>query len=258
MHQYLITMRDILHFRQEKVATRAESDSEMPTIGMANVHFQHDLSCGFPLITTRSIPWKQTFGELRSFLMGHDHVGQFQDNGCNFWDPWAREDGTLGPIYGVVWNRFSQLAHVVDCIRSRQTDRRMVVSAWRPDEHDDMVLPPCHLLWCVTIYDGRLNLSWIQRSADWPVGVPHNICSYALLAHLLAKWAGLKPGSLDAIFCDAHVYKNQIEQAEMQLVRQPRDLPQLHVRASATDFHDWEATVLNYNPHPPIKYEVTV
>ena len=208
MIQYITPMRDILTLRQDKIATRAERDSEMPTIGMANVHFQHALSLGFPLITTRRIAYEQTFAELRAFLLGYVTQEQFESVGCTFWKPWAFADGRLGPIYGRQWSNHGQLDHVLDCLKNRPTDRRMVVSAWRPDEHDQMCLPPCHFAWAVTPYAGRLNLSWMQRSADWPVGVPHNVASYALLTHLLSNWAGMHPGSLDAVFCDAHIYKN--------------------------------------------------
>jgi thymidylate synthase len=258
MYEYIEPMKNILRHGTPKLATREESGAEMPTIGLPNVHFTFDLARGFPLVTTRRINYKQTFGELRSFLEGATNVEDFKDNGCDFWNPWAKEGGDLGPIYGATWSRFGQLDHVLHSLRNNPGDRRMVVSAWRPDEHYRMALPPCHMMWVVTPYNGRLNLSWIQRSADWPVGVPHNIASYALLSHLLSAWSGLAPGSLDCIFCDAHIYKNQIEKAEDQISRYCVPLPTLELRTSDTDFWDWEADVVEYMPHPPIKYEVTV
>lgn len=258
MKRYIDIMANILEANQEKVATRKEDHEPMPTIGLANQHFSHNLQNGFPLLTTRRIHYKQTFGELRAFLEGKDTQEGFAQSGCTFWDQWAFDDGSLGPIYGVQWNRHSQMEHVLDCLRNRPTDRRMVVSAWRPDEHHQMCLPPCHLMWVVTPYGGKLNLSWIQRSCDWPVGVPHNIASYALLSHLLARWARLEPGTIDCIFCDAHVYKNQIDFARSQCIRSPKTLPTLCLRSSPTDFHDWEADVQGYVYHPAIKYEVTV
>lgn len=258
MKSYLKILDRIYNHGEEKVATRVESDSEMPTIGIANAHFTHDLSRGFPLITTRKMSWKNTFGELRSFLLGDTHNSAFVANGCNFWTDWAKDDGDLGPIYGRQWNNHGQLEHVLHCLRERPTDRRMVVSAWRPDEHSQMALRPCHLMWVVTPYSNKINLAWIQRSCDFPVGVPHNIASYALLTHLLAGWAELEVGTLDCIFCDAHIYKNQLGLVGEQLKRRPLPLCSLSVNQSLTDFHDWSASVVGYESHKAIKYEVTV
>lgn len=257
MRQYLDLLRRIRTAGKPKHPTRAESGATVnATIGLPNLHFSHDLSEeGFPLLTTRELNWQALVGELRSFLLGHDNHRQFKVNGCGFWKPWAREDGSLGPVYGVQWNRHGQLDHVLKCLRERPTDRRMVVSAWRPDEHDQMVLPPCHLMWIVTPYDGRLNLSWIQRSCDFPIGVPYNIASYALLTHLLAEWSGLVPGQLDCIFCDAHIYENQMVGVDEQLSRE------VHVPAvlqceftDSGDFHSWLCRLDNWNPQPNISF----
>lgn len=257
MRQYLDLLAKIRHEGTPKHPSRVESgDTKNATIGLANLHFSHDLQYGFPLLTTRRLPWNNIVGELRSFLLAHDTHDQFSANGCNFWKPWAdKNDGNLGPIYGVQWNRHGQLEHVLDCLRNRPSDRRMVVSAWRPDEHAEMVLPPCHLMWVVTPYNGRLNLSWIQRSCDFPIGVPCNIASYALLTHILAEWAGMKPGTIDCIFCDAHIYTNQFSGVDEQLSRRPSELPRLSVKfEDENDFHTWRPLLENWRPQPNINF----
>lgn len=194
-------------------------------------------------------------GELRSFLEGQDNVQDFVDNGCHFWDPWARPDGDLGPVYGVQWNRHGQLEHILKSLREHPEDRRLVASAWRPDEHKDMVLPPCHLLFVITPYAGRVNLAWIQRSCDFPIGVPYNIASYALLTHLLAAWAGMEPGQIDCIFCDAHIYVNQLTGVCEQLDRMPTALPTVTVDIpDHNNFLSWTAQSHDWHPQPNINF----
>lgn len=250
MKQYLDMLRNIRDNGTRKQPTRIESgETKNATIGLPNLHFSHNLQDGFPLLTTRKLNWKALSGELRSFILGQDNHADFAANGCGFWKPWALPDGSLGPVYGVQWNRHGQLAHVLDCLRNRPTDRRMVVSAWRPDEHSEMVLPPCHLMWIVTPYDGKLNLSWIQRSCDFPIGVPYNIASYALLTHLLAAWAEMEVGQLDCIFCDAHIYDNQLVGVCEQLSRSPVEMPTLECWfEDDDDFNSWQAEVHGWKP----------
>lgn len=266
MNSYLQLLRRIYVGGTAKHPTRAESgETKNPTRGLANLHFHHDLSEGFPLLTTRAMNFTGMVGELRTFLEGAPHNEQFEKNGCKFWRPWAdviykRTEGKfprgyLGNIYGVQWNAHGQLDHVLHCLRHRPTDRRMVVSAWRPDENDFMALPPCHLLWVVTPYDGRLNLSWIQRSCDFPLGVPYNIASYALLTHVLARWAGMEPGCIDSIFCDAHIYENQMDGVRQQLSRIPTGLPTVEVDFTDNhDFHSWQVRLNGYNHDPAINF----
>jgi thymidylate synthase len=263
MRQYLELLERIYKTGKSKHPTRVEKVSETnnegkvnnPTIGLANLHLDYDLSNGFPLLTTRKLPWMGCVGELRSFLKGDTNNKQFIENGCKFWTPWSQPDGNLGPIYGKQWNNHGQLDHVLSCLRFRPTDRRMVVSAWRPDEHPLMVLPPCHLMWVITPYDNKLNLSWIQRSCDFPIGVPVNIASYALLTHLLAAWAGMAPGNLSCIFCDAHIYENQLEGVETQLKRVPDILPTVEVWfEDEKDFHSWQVELINWYPQPNINF----
>lgn len=256
MRSYLDLLEDIYMYGNPKHPTRAATGpTRNGTIGLANLHFSHNLADGFPLLTTRQLPAKGIIGELRSFLAGDSNVRDFKANGCHFWDPWARPDGSLGPVYGVQWNRHNQMSHILKALRDHPGDRRLVASAWRPDEHEDMVLPPCHLLFVVTPYAGELNLAWIQRSCDFPIGVPCNIASYALLAHLLAAWAGLRPGKIDAIFCDAHIYDNQLGGVREQLKRQPQALPKINVTLpDRDDFSSWQADIQGWTPQPNINF----
>lgn len=256
MKEYLNLLKSILDLGTEKHPTRAESgETKNDTIGLPNLHFHWNLQDGFPLLTTRKLPWIGIQGELRAFLEGCTNNRSFEKHGCKFWKPWAKKNGNLGPIYGMQWHRHGQLNYVLNTLRKRPTDRRMVVSAWAPDQHKEMVLTPCHLMWCVTPYDGKLNLSWIQRSCDFPIGVPCNIASYALLAHLLAKWANMKPGTIDCIFCDAHIYNNQVLGVEEQLSRTPSKLPTLEIKFDNRNvFYSWQARLNNWNPQPNINF----
>jgi thymidylate synthase len=249
MKSYLDMLRNILDHGTVKVIPRVKYS----TIGVPNLHFTHDLNTGFPLLTTRRLAWKGLVGELRSFLEGCSNNGDFIENGCNFWTPWARPGGDLGPIYGVQWCNHGQLEHVISSLAAGRDDRRMVVSAWRPDEHKLMVLPPCHLMWVVTPYDGQLNLSWFQRSCDFPIGVPYNIASYALLAHILAVWGKLQVGKIDAIFCDSHIYENQLDGLDKQLLRKPGTLPEIRVWfEDDNDFFSWQVELIGYEPQSAI------
>lgn len=267
MKTYLDMLRLIRETGTEKHPTRVESGKTTnPTIGLPGIHFTHDLADGFPLLTTRKLPWKNIVGELRSFLEGCTTQAEFEANGCSvFWKPWSNnlfnrgigdyKQGDLGPIYGRQWNNHGQLAHVLESLIINPTDRRMVVSAWRPDEHDQMALPPCHVMWIVTPYNGRLNLSWYQRSCDFPIGVPCNIASYALLTHILAKWAGMEPGRIDCIFCDSHIYTNQLDGVNEQLNREPGTLPTVDVRFfNEGVFNTWAVDLHGYKPLSNIQF----
>ncbi len=245
MREYLDILKRIEQHGAAKSPTRIEGGDIVETIGLPNQHFSTTRT--FPILTTRRINFKAMAGELRSFLEGSQWNIDFVENGCNFWTPWENvlsergkptPAGCLGPIYGAQWNKHGQLDHVLHCLRERPTDRRMVVSAWRPDEHDMMALPPCHVMFIVTPYAGKLYLAWFQRSCDFPIGVPYNIASYGLLAHLFAKWAGMEYGEIDCIFCDAHIYVNQLHGVREWLQREPRELPRLALEQSGTDFFD--------------------
>ena len=281
MQSYLDMLRQIRDHGTAKHPTRAESGATVnPTIGIPSVHFTHDLADGFPLLTTRPMAWRNIVGELRSFLEGRTTQAEFEANGCKvFWKAWSNnlhdrgivnpdtgevfKPGDLGRIYGYQWVANGQLHHVLNCLLNRPTDRRMVVSAWRPDEHHLMALHPCHYEWCVTPYDGKLNLSWKQRSCDFPKGVPANIASYALLAHILAAWAGLEPGKIDCIFCDSHIYQNQLDGVAEWLDRTPGSLPRVEIefRQPVPDvklggqfmdtLYSWDVKLIGYEPQTP-------
>lgn len=258
---YTSLLRYTLEYGRSKVPTREGEGEKTSTIGLPQLVFEHDFYLGdFPLVTQRPIAVKAMVGELRSFLESADNVDHFRGHGCKFWDPWAREDGDLGPIYGVQWSRHGQLAHVLKSLRESPNDRRMVVSAWRPDEHKEMVLPPCHVMWIVTPYDGELNLTWIQRSCDMPVGVPYNIASYGLLLLLLAKWSYMRPGKLMGVLCDAHIYTNQIEGVKEFLGRPVPKMPRCDVWFNKVDdFLSWDCNFTGYDPvKPQIKFPVEV
>ncbi len=254
MNQYLYLLGRIYSEGTSKHPTReGKGPTKNPCRGLPNLHFSHNLQESFPLLTTREIHWRGLVGELRSFLQGCTNEKGFAANGCNFWKPWARKGGSLGPIYGAAWADGDQLGSVIRKLREEPHDRRMVVSAWIPSLIPQMVLPPCHITWCVTVYDGRLNLTWLQRSADFPIGVPYNIASYGLLTHLLAKWAGLEPGQIDCIFCDAHIYENQLAGVEEQLKRTPGELPEVNVWfEDERNFWSWNCELVDYFPQGKI------
>jgi thymidylate synthase len=256
MKAYLDLLTDIVNFGSQKHPTRVESGlTKNGTIGLPHLIFKHDMRNGFPLVTTRKINWYALVGELRCFLKGKINNDAFMAEGCNFWTPWAREDGDLGPIYGKQWVNHGQLDHVLTALRRTPYDRRMVVSAWRPDEHDQMVLPPCHVMWNVVVYGSKLHLSWIQRSCDMPIGVPYNIASYALLQLLLCEWANLQPGTLTGLLCDAHIYANQLDGVSKQIGRRPLALPDVDVHfKDRDDFRSWDCDLINYNHHPHISF----
>ena len=255
MKAYLDLLTEIMDFGYEKHPTRVESGlTKNRTIGLPHLVFQHDMARGFPLVTTRKINWEALVGELRCFLQGETNNNAFKAAGCNFWSPWAREDGDLGPIYGSQWLDHEQFSHVLESLRESPHDRRMVVSAWRPDEHFLMVLPPCHVMWNVVVYEETLNLAWVQRSCDMPIGVPYNIASYGLLQLLLCKWSGLKPGTLTGLLCDAHIYVNQMEGVREQLKRPYLQLPRVEVSFKNEYFRSWECELHGYYSHPHIDF----
>lgn len=256
MKAYLDLLEHIMVFGVPKHPTRAESGAtKNSTIGCPNLVFRHNMQEGFPLITTRRISWKSLVGELRCFLEGQTHNEAFVEAGCNFWTPWAGDDGDLGPIYGKQWVNHGQLNHVLTSLRETPYDRRMVVSAWRPDEHSEMVLPPCHVMWNVVVYGDTLHLSWVQRSCDMPIGVPYNIGSYALLQLLLCAWSGLTPGTLTGILCDAHIYANQIKGVKEQLHRSKGELPTVTVGFSdLNNFNSWTCHLDGYYPGSSIDF----
>ena len=228
-----------------------------------------DLSQGFPLLTTKKLHLKSIIHELLWFLSGDTNIRYLQANGVRIWNEWADENGDLGPVYGHQWRSWpgrngqtiDQIADVVRQIRETPDSRRMIVTAWNPADVPSMALPPCHAFFQFYVADGRLSLQLYQRSADTFLGVPFNIASYALLLMMMAQVTGLKPGEFIHTLGDTHLYLNHIDQARLQLSRQPDKLPQLHLNPdvkSIFDFKFEDFTLTDYNPQPHIAATVSV
>lgn len=220
-----------------------------------------DLRDGFPLLTTKKVHFKSIVVELLWFLRGDTNVKYLHDHGVTIWDEWADEAGELGPVYGKQWRDWSgidQIANVIESLRSDPYGRRHIVSAWNPGEVDAMALPPCHCLFQFHVSQGRLNCKLYQRSADWFLGVPFNIASYALLTHIIAREVGLEPGVFVHTFGDLHLYANHIEQAKTQLERAPKKLPVLRFPYAGLDkLQPSDFQLDGYLPHPAIKAPVS-
>lgn len=238
------------------------------TLAIVGETLRHDLSKGFPLLTTKKVYWKGVVAELLWFLRGDTNVRSLQEQNVHIWDAWADKDGNLGPVYGRQWVSWStdswwvnQVQELIDEARRNPNSRRLLVSAWNVSDLPEMHLPPCHYSWEVHILNGKLNLIWNQRSVDVMLGLPFNIASYALLAHMLAHVLELEVGDLIFRGGNVHVYKNHIEGASTQLRRDPRPLPSLLINRKVTDIFDFKMedfTIINYDPHPVIKMEVAV
>ena len=228
-----------------------------------------DLSQGFPLVTTKKLHLKSIIYELLWFLRGDTNVKYLHDHGVSIWDEWADEQGDLGHIYGYQWRSWpdyqgghiDQIREVVDQIQQNPDSRRLIVSAWNVADLRKMNLPPCHLLFQFYVADGRLSLQLYQRSADTFLGVPFNIASYALLLTMVAQVCGLQPGEFVHTTGDTHLYLNHLDQARLQLTREPRPLPRLVVNPNVKNLFDFrfeDFAIENYDPWPHIKAAVSV
>ena len=228
-----------------------------------------DLQKGFPLVTTKKVYWKGVVAELLWFLQGRNDVKWLQDRQCHICDSWMKDDGSLGPIYGVQWRSWpdneggtiDQLSEVLGLLKEDPSSRRMVVSAWNVAQLKDMALMPCHTMFQFYVADGKLSCQLYQRSADVFLGVPFNIASYALLTHLMAQQTGLEVGEFIWTGGDVHLYSNHVEQAQEQLKREPFPLPKLVIKDKAKDLfsYDMDSFELEgYVSHPPIKAPVAV
>jgi thymidylate synthase len=230
-----------------------------------------NLEEGFPLITTKRVHFKSMAVELLWMLRGDTDTRFLKEHGVTIWDEWADEDGELGPVYGHQWRHWTgpypdyeshdQIKAVIESLRSNPDSRRHIVSAWNVAELGEMALPPCHAFFQFYVADGKLSCQIYQRSADMFLGVPFNIASYALLTHMIARQARLKVGELIWTGGDCHVYDNHVEQVELQLSREARPLPRLHILISRPDidsYHWKDFEVLGYDPHPAIKAPVAV
>ncbi|MEM8607723.1 MAG: thymidylate synthase [Myxococcota bacterium] len=244
-----------------------------------------DLGEGFPLLTTKKVHLKSIIHELLWFVRGQTHVSHLQEVGVSIWDEWAtaaqtarfgRQEGDLGPVYGHQWRNFGaserddgsynrdgfdQLSYVVDQIRDNPSSRRLLVTGWNPHEAEQVALPPCHTLFQFYVSEGKLSAQLYQRSADVFLGVPFNIASYALLTMMLAQVSGLEPGDFVHTFGDVHLYQNHVEQAKLQLSREPRPLPKMILDPSVKSLFDYRYEhfkLEGYDPHPRIKAPVAV
>jgi thymidylate synthase len=228
-----------------------------------------DLRDGFPLLTTKKLHLRSIIHELLWFLQGSTNIAYLKANGVSIWDEWADEHGELGPIYGHQWRSWDcadgrtvdQIAQLIHDIQHNPDSRRLIVSAWNVGEIDRMALPPCHVMFQFYVNDGQLSCQLYQRSADVFLGVPFNIASYALLLMMVAQVTGLEPRYFIHTLGDAHLYNNHLEQAQLQLTREPRQLPVMRINPevkSIFDFHYEDFTLEGYDPYPHIKAEVSV
>ncbi|MDP4588663.1 MAG: thymidylate synthase [Flavobacteriales bacterium] len=239
------------------------------TLSCFGYQMRFDLSEGFPLLTTKKLHLRSIIHEVLWFLQGDTNIKYLKDNGVRIWDEWADENGDLGPVYGYQWRSWpnpdgshtDQIVKLLDQLKNNPDSRRHIVSAWNPSFIDEMALPPCHCLFQFFVADGKLSCQLYQRSADTFLGVPFNIASYAILTMMLAQVCGLKPGEFVHTFGDVHLYKNHIEQAQLQLSRDFRPLPQMKLNPEVKDLFDFkfeDFELVNYDPHPHIKAEVSV
>ncbi|MCS7004968.1 MAG: thymidylate synthase [Cytophagales bacterium] len=239
------------------------------TLSIFGYQMRFDLSEGFPLVTTKKLHVKSIIHELLWFLKGETNINYLKKNGVSIWDEWADENGELGPIYGKQWRSWQtpdgttidQISQLIDMIQKNPDSRRLIVSAWNVADIPKMALPPCHTLFQFYIAQGKLSCQLYQRSGDAFLGVPFNIASYALLTMMIAHVTGYQPGEFIHTFGDVHLYLNHIEQAELQLSRIPRPLPQMKLNPKITSIFDFQYEdfqLIGYDPYPAIKAPVAI
>ncbi|MBZ0096645.1 MAG: thymidylate synthase [Sulfuricella sp.] len=264
MRQYLDLMQHVLdhgHQKSDRTGTG--------TVSVFGHQMRFDLSQGFPLVTTKKCHLKSILHELLWFLQGDTNIRYLKENGVSIWDEWADANGELGPVYGYQWRSWptpdgrhiDQISQVIDQIKRTPDSRRLIVSAWNVADVDKMKLPPCHAFFQFYVADGKLSCQLYQRSADIFLGVPFNIASYALLTLMVAQVCGLKPGDFVHTLGDAHLYLNHLEQTHLQLSREPRPLPVMHLNPAVTDIFSFkfeDFALENYDSHPAIKAPVAV
>ncbi|HXB60666.1 MAG TPA: thymidylate synthase [Candidatus Acidoferrales bacterium] len=264
MTQYLDLLRHVLDrgkFKADRTGTG--------TYSVFGAQARFDLRESFPVLTTKKLHLKSIIYELLWFLRGDTNVQWLREHGVTIWDEWAREDGSLGRIYGAQWcdwrtadgRTINQIDDVIAQIKKNPASRRHIVTAWNPGEIEQMALAPCHCLFQFYVSDGELSCQLYQRSADLFLGVPFNIASYALLTLIVAQVCDLKPGDFVHTFGDLHLYSNHVEQAKLQLSREPRPLPQMKLNPAVRNIHDFkfeDFELVGYDPHPGIKAPIAV
>jgi thymidylate synthase len=264
MKQYLDLMKHVL-----ETGTQKHDRTGTGTLSVFGYQMRFNLQEGFPLVTTKKLHLKSIIHELIWFLKGDTNIAYLKENGVRIWDEWADEQGNLGPVYGHQWRSWpkpdgghiDQITQVVNTIKKNPDSRRIIVSAWNVAEVEHMALPPCHSLFQFYVAEGKLSCQLYQRSADIFLGVPFNIASYALLTMMMAQVCDLQPGDFIHTFGDAHLYNNHIEQANLQLSREPRPLPTMKINPEVKDIFQFkyeDFTLENYDPWPHIKGAVAV
>ena len=264
MQQYLNLLNRIL-----TEGTQKGDRTGTGTLSIFGHQMRFDLRDGFPLLTTKKLHLKSIIYELLWFLRGDTNVRYLQEHGVRIWNEWADENGELGPVYGHQWRSWpdykggtiDQIKNVVEMIKHNPDSRRMLVTAWNPAEVEDMALPPCHCFFQFYVADGRLSLQLYQRSADSFLGVPFNIASYALLLQMIAQVTGLEAGEFIHTTGDTHLYLNHLEQAKLQLTREPRPLPKMKINPDVKDIFDFkyeDFELIGYDPLPHIPGVVAV
>jgi len=264
MRHYLDQMQHILDNGVQK-----NDRTGTGTLSLFGAQLRFDLQQGFPLLTTKKVHLKSIIHELLWFLDGETNVAYLKKNGVTIWDEWADEKGELGPVYGYQWRSWpapdgrhiDQISNVLAEIRRNPDSRRLIVSAWNVADIDRMALAPCHAFFQFYVADGKLSCQLYQRSADFFLGVPFNIASYALLTMMMAQVTGLKAGDFVHTFGDCHLYLNHLDQAREQLSRTPRALPRMVINPEVTNLFDFkyeDFSLVGYDPHPAIKAPVAV
>ena len=264
LKQYLNLLEHILangNYKSDRTGTG--------TLSCFGYQMRFDLLEGFPMLTTKKLHLKSIVHELLWFLKGDTNVKYLQENGVRIWNEWADDNGDLGPVYGKQWRSWGkpngetvdQIARAVDLIKNNPDSRRIIVNAWNVGELDDMALTPCHCLFQFYVADGKLSCLLYQRSADTFLGVPFNIASYALLTMMMAQVCDLEYGEFVHAFGDVHLYKNHLEQAKLQLSREPKTLPKILINKEVKDIFGFEFddfTLIDYHPEPHIKAKVSI
>lgn len=264
MQQYL----DLMHHVRDQGCQKGDRTGT-GTVSVFGHQMRFDLAASFPLLTTKRLHLRSIIYELLWFLRGETNVAYLKQHGVSIWDEWADETGELGPVYGYQWRSWpaadgrhiDQISQVIEQLKKTPDSRRLIVSAWNVADIENMALPPCHAFFQFYVADGKLSCQLYQRSADIFLGVPFNIASYALLTLMVAQVTGLKPGEFIHTLGDAHLYLNHLEQAELQLAREPYPLPQIKLNPAVTSIFDFkyeDFELVNYQYHPHIKAPVAV